>query len=212
MKWYYLYIVPIFILVIWSLVSGFELVSPILLPTPWKVVSALFEILFDKDKNILFDIGLTCYRTLSAFAISSIIGVPLGLLMGYNLKVFRAFEFTVDFCRENIFNGKPLIKSQVTQFALVEMTTEIKLGRTFMEKLCAEHMENNNVVVETSMAKYWTTDMVNRIAERSMDICGESATLESNILARAKRDVRVMSIFAGTNEIMKGIAAKFMGM
>jgi len=99
MKWYYLYIVPIFILVIWSLVSGFELVSPILLPTPWKVVSALFEILFDKDKNILFDIGLTCYRTLSAFIISCIFGVPLGLLMGYNLKVFRAFEFTVDFFR-----------------------------------------------------------------------------------------------------------------
>jgi len=45
-----------------------------------------------------------------------------------------------------------------------------------------------------------------------MDLCGESALLESNIMARTKRDARVMSIFAGTNEIMKGIAAKFMGM
>ncbi len=92
------------------------------------------------------------------------------------------------------------------------MTTDVKLGRTFVEKLCADHMEGEDVVIETSMAKYWTTDMVNRIAERSMNLCGESALLESNIIARIKRDVRVMSIFAGTNEIMKSIAAKFMGM
>ncbi|MFH1153053.1 MAG: acyl-CoA dehydrogenase family protein, partial [Pseudomonadota bacterium] len=108
--------------------------------------------------------------------------------------------------------GKPLVRSQAVQFAIVEMTADVKIGRTFMERLCVEHMEGNNIVVETSMAKYWTTDMVNRIAERCMDLCGESAILETNILARAKRDVRVMSIFAGTNEIMKGIAAKFMGM
>jgi len=90
------------------------------------------------------------------------------------------------------------------------MTAQVKLGKTFMEKLCVDHMEGKNIVIDTSMAKYWTTDMVNEIAERGMDLYGESALLESNPIARAKRDVRVMSIFAGTNEIMKGISAKFM--
>ncbi|MBW2220406.1 MAG: acyl-CoA dehydrogenase family protein, partial [Deltaproteobacteria bacterium] len=124
----------------------------------------------------------------------------------------RIMEFAVDYCNKIVVKGKPLVRSQAIQFALVEMTTEVKLGRTFMEKLCADHMEGKNVVIETSMAKYWTTDMVNRIADRCMDICGESAMLESNPIVRAKRDVRVLSIFAGTNEVMKGIAAKFMGM
>jgi acyl-CoA dehydrogenase len=68
------------------------------------------------------------------------------------------------------------------------------------------------VVVETSMAKYWTTDMVSRIVDRSLDIMGNAGMLEKFPMARAWRDVRVMSIFAGTNEIMKGIAAKFMGL
>ena len=68
------------------------------------------------------------------------------------------------------------------------------------------------MVVETSMAKYWTTDMVSRIADRSLDIMGNDGMLEKFPIARAWRDVRVMSIFAGTNEIMKGIAAKFMGL
>jgi acyl-CoA dehydrogenase len=124
----------------------------------------------------------------------------------------RIMESIVAYCKDTRVNNNPLVRSQAVVFAIVEMTTEVKLGRTFMEKLCADHMEGKNVVVETSMAKYWTTDMVNRIAERAMDLCGESALLESNTIARIKRDVRVMSIFAGTNEIMKGIAAKFMGL
>lgn len=132
--------------------------------------------------------------------------------MGAVFAAERIMEFAVDYCKNTTFNGKPLVRSQAVQFAIVEMTAEVKIGRTFMEKLCADHMEGENIVIETSMAKYWTTDMVNRIAESCMDLCGESATLEANIMARAKRDVRVMSIFAGTNEIMKGIAAKFMGM
>ncbi len=121
-------------------------------------------------------------------------------------------EWTVDSCRKLLRNGKPLIRSQAIQFALVEMMTEVKLGRTFMEKLVMDHIEGQNIVIETSMAKYWTTEMVNRIADRSLEIVGEVGTLESCPIVRAKRDVRVMSIFAGTNEIMKGIAAKFMGM
>ncbi len=54
--------------------------------------------------------------------------------------------------------------------------------------------------------------MVSRIADRSLDIMGNDGMLEKFPMARAWRDVRVMSIFAGTNEIMKGIAAKFMGL
>jgi alkylation response protein AidB-like acyl-CoA dehydrogenase len=101
---------------------------------------------------------------------------------------------------------------QSVQFALVEMATEITIGRTFIENLVAEHMAGQQVIAETSMAKYWTTDMVKRIADRALDFCGRLGTLETCRIARVWRDVRVMSIFAGTNEIMKNIAAKFMGL
>ena len=87
-----------------------------------------------------------------------------------------------------------------------------KLGRTFLDTLILAHMAGETFIVETAMAKYWTTDMVKRIADRALDYCGSFGTLETCQIARAWRDVRVMSIFAGTNEIMKGIAAKFMGL
>ena len=121
-------------------------------------------------------------------------------------------EWTMAHCRNTRVSGKPISKSQTVQFGLVEMATEVKLGRTFVDKLIGEHVEGQNVVIETSMAKYWTTDMVKRIADRALDFCGTFGILEKCPIARAWRDVRVMSIFAGTNEIMKSIAAKFMGL
>jgi acyl-CoA dehydrogenase len=124
----------------------------------------------------------------------------------------RILEWTTEYCQNTRVSGKPLSKSQAVQFGLIEMATDVKLGRTFVEKLVRDHMEGQNVVIETSMAKYWTTDMVKRIADRALDFCGSFGTLEGCQIARAWRDVRVMSIFAGTNEIMKNIAAKFMGL
>jgi alkylation response protein AidB-like acyl-CoA dehydrogenase len=124
----------------------------------------------------------------------------------------RMLEWTLDFCRSHNRNGRPLSKSQAVQFELVEMAADVKIGRTFVDKLVADHIEKKNIVVETSMAKFWTTDLANRTADRALSILGDLAAAESCPLVRAWRDVRVMSIFAGTNEIMKGIAAKFMGL
>ena len=124
----------------------------------------------------------------------------------------RILEWTMAHCQNTRVSGKPIAKSQVVQFGLVEMATEVKLGRTFVDKLIRDHMEGENVVIETSMAKYWTTDMLKRIADRALDFSGTFGILEKCPIAQAWRDVRVMSIFAGTNEIMKSIAAKFMGL
>ena len=124
----------------------------------------------------------------------------------------RMLEWTMDFCRNNNRNGRPLSKSQAVQFELVEMAADVKVGRTFVDKLVADHIEQKNIVVETSMAKFWTTDLANRTADRALTVLGEYAATESCPLVRGWRDLRVMSIFAGTNEIMKGIAAKFMGL
>ncbi len=124
----------------------------------------------------------------------------------------KILEWTIDYCKSAPENAKPISKYQANQYTLVEMATEVKIGRTFMEKLVADHMEGKDVIIETSMAKYWTTEMAKRTADRAMDLFGDAGILETCPIARAFRDVRVMSIFAGTNEIMKGIAAKFMGL
>jgi acyl-CoA dehydrogenase len=124
----------------------------------------------------------------------------------------QMLKWTIDYCQERKAFGKPLTKFQNSQFALVEMATEIKLGRTFLDKTIVEHMEGSNVVVDVSMAKYWTSEMAMRVADRCLQLHGGYGYCEEYPIARAWRDTRVLSIFAGTNEIMKVVAARFMGL
>lgn len=124
----------------------------------------------------------------------------------------RMLDMTMAYCKERNAFGRPLSKFQNTQFRIVEMATEVRLGRTFVEKLVMDHVEGANVVVNVSMAKYWTTEMAMRVADGCVQLHGGYGYCEEYPIARAWRDARVMSIFAGTSEIMKGIAAKFMGL
>jgi alkylation response protein AidB-like acyl-CoA dehydrogenase len=127
-----------------------------------------------------------------------------------NTMAAFALDWTIEFMRaQSTSNGSGKL-CQTARFSLVEMSTEIRLGRTFLEKLIADHMEGRNIVTETSMAKFWNTEMANRVVGGCLDICGEMAMLESCPVVRTFRDVRVTPIFAGTNEIMKSIVAKSM--
>jgi len=121
-------------------------------------------------------------------------------------------EWTLEYLRKKSDPGTSAKISQTTQFALAEMTTEVTLGRVFLDKLIADHMEGRNIVTETSMAKYWNTDMANRVANRCIDLIGDYGMLEECPIVRTFRDVRVTPIFAGTNEIMKIIIAKSIGL
>ena len=137
------------------------------------------------------------------------------LLVAILAKTMAEFvlEWTTDYIQHiHSTNGSKSLP-QAVQFALVELETEVKLGQTFLEKLIADHMAGKQIVAETSMAKYWNTEMANRVADHCLDLCGEFSVLEESCpIARTFRDVRVTTIFAGTNEIMKGIVAKSMGL
>ncbi|MBU0516532.1 MAG: acyl-CoA dehydrogenase family protein [Proteobacteria bacterium] len=92
--------------------------------------------------------------------------------------------------------------------------------RKFMAKEVSPHVDDweragivsRDVIVETSMAKAWITEMANRVTDGCVRLHGGYGYGEEYPVARDWRDMRVMSIFAGTNEIMRGIAAKFMGL
>ena len=115
---------------------------------------------------------------------------------------------TIKYCKQREVFGKPLTKFQNTQFALAEMAAEIKIGRTFVDKLIVEHWQKNSVVIDVSMAKLWITEMAWRVADRCLQLFGGYGYCEEYPIARAWRDIRITRILAGSNEIMKQIIAK----
>lgn len=130
------------------------------------------------------------------------------------LQAVDSAEFALDWVVGYIKGPSPeaaaLSRSQAVQFELAEMATELEIGKTFTHKLMADHLEKREVTRETSMAKYWTTDLLKRTVGRALDLIGAEGARESCPLARTWRDAQIYSIFAGTNEIMKTIIAKQM--
>lgn len=122
-------------------------------------------------------------------------------------KARLALEQTIGLLKNRA--DKPL--SQAESFALVEMTTELELGRVFVERLVLEHMAGRDIAARVCMAKYWASEMANRVVCRCLDLIGLEAMSEACPVVRTFRDLRVFKIFAGTNEIMKVVAAKSLG-
>lgn len=119
---------------------------------------------------------------------------------------------TIDYVKNREVFGKALARYQHTQFEFAEMATEIRLGRNYVDKLIMEHMAGENIAQDVSMAKYWTTEMAFRVADRCMQLFGGYGYCEDYPIARAWRDIRVNRILGGTNEIMKIVIAKNLGL
>jgi len=78
-------------------VTALQLIDQVLLPTPIDTFLALWEGVFQGD--LLRDFWLTLYRSLYAFVIATLLGIPIGILLGANERLYRSFEFLIDFFR-----------------------------------------------------------------------------------------------------------------
>ncbi|MGC9195741.1 MAG: acyl-CoA dehydrogenase family protein [Syntrophobacteraceae bacterium] len=121
-------------------------------------------------------------------------------------------ETTLSYCRDRRAFGKPISSFQHNSFKIVDMATEIKLGRTFLDRLIRDHSNAKDVVMEVSMAKSWIGEMANRVAYACVQLHGGYGYMEEYAICGFARDVRPISIFAGTTEVMKLIVAKKMGL
>jgi acyl-CoA dehydrogenase len=119
---------------------------------------------------------------------------------------------TIDYVKSREAFGKPVSQFQNTQFKIAEMATEVEMGRAFLDQLIAEHMDGRNVVTKVSMAKWRLTDTAKKIAGECLQLHGGYGYMEEYEIARRFRDIQVSSIYAGTNEIMKTIIAKNLGL
>ncbi len=84
-------------IVVWTLVSHFELVPQRFLPLPWKVVGALWGML--TERNFAEDIWISVARVWSAFLLSVVMAVPIGMWMSNYRIVGTLIEPIVDFIR-----------------------------------------------------------------------------------------------------------------
>lgn len=88
---------PIVLLIVWDIVVRLGWIKAILLPAPSDTILTLISGM--AGGTLLHDFLMTLYRTLLAFAIATLAGMPLGILLGSNEKSYRSVEFLIDFFR-----------------------------------------------------------------------------------------------------------------
>ncbi|HVP27589.1 MAG TPA: acyl-CoA dehydrogenase family protein [Myxococcota bacterium] len=127
-------------------------------------------------------------------------------------SVRRSLDDTIEYVRQRRAFGKPLAAFQNTQFKLAELATEVEVGQAFVDKLLAAHVRGEEIVSEVSMAKWWTTDLQKRLTAECLQLHGGYGFMREYPISEDYADAAVQSIYAGTNEIMKVIIAKRMGL
>ncbi len=121
-------------------------------------------------------------------------------------------SLTLDYVKERKAFGKSISDFQNTQFKLAEMATQVQLGRTFIDDLIVKHMDGQDIYTQVSMAKWWISDNARKMAPECMQLHGGYGFMEEYKIARRYRDIAVAPIYAGSNEIMKVIIAKDLGL
>ena len=108
--------------------------------------------------------------------------------------------------------GKRIAEFQNTQFKLAELATEVEIGQAFVDKLLAAHVRGEKIVTEVSKAKWWTTDLQKRLSGQCLQLHGGYGFMMEYPIAADYADAAVQSIYAGSNEVMKVIIAKNLGL
>ena len=88
---------PLVLFIVWDLVVRLGFIKPILLPPPMAALGALFGGL--AGGPLLGDFLVTVWRTVQAFLIAAVVGMPLGIVLGSTEKAYRSVEFLIDFFR-----------------------------------------------------------------------------------------------------------------
>ncbi len=120
----------------------------------------------------------------------------------------RCLDMTLAYVKERKAFGKRVADFQNTRFKLAEMATEIELGQSLVDRCTQDHIQGQDTTVSASMAKYWTSEMLGRVADECVQLFGGYGYMNEYPIARAFLDARVQRIFAGTTEIMKEIISR----
>ncbi len=123
-----------------------------------------------------------------------------------------AIDWTVDYVKQRKVFGQPLAALQNTRFTLAELQTEVQVAQVFVDKCCELVCKDQLDTATASMAKYWTTDLQSKVMDECLQLFGGYGYMWEYPIARGYADARVARIYGGTNEIMKEVITRSMGL
>jgi len=121
-------------------------------------------------------------------------------------------DATLRYAKDRTAFGRPIGKFQHNRFVIAEMATEAHIARVFVDDCIAQHLRGELDAKTASMAKYWVTELQNRLVDRGVQMHGGYGYMAEYPIARAFVNSRVQTIYGGTTEIQKEIIGRSLGL
>lgn len=136
----------------------------------------------------------------------------LQIAIGAVANAQAVIDQTVAYVKDRKVFGQAVGNYQNTRYTLAELQTEVQVAQVFVDR-CTELLLQDQLDTATaSMAKYWTTDLQCKVADECVQLHGGYGYMWEYGVTRAYADARVQRIYGGTNEIMKEVISRQMGL
>ena len=124
----------------------------------------------------------------------------------------QILEETIEYTKERKAFGQPIGTFQHNKFKLAEMVTKVEVTEAYVDDCVAAHAEGKLSAVDAAKAKWWAAETQSKVLDECVQLHGGYGYMNEYRVARAWRDARINKIWAGTNEIMKELIGRDLGL
>ena len=118
---------------------------------------------------------------------------------------------TIAYAKERTAFGQPIGTFQYNKFKLAELVTAVEVTQAYVDDCVAAHARGELTAVDAK-AKWWSAQVQNDVLDECVQLYGGYGYMNEYRVARAWRDARVTKIWAGSNEIMKELIGRDLGL
>jgi alkylation response protein AidB-like acyl-CoA dehydrogenase len=130
-----------------------------------------------------------------------------------NLAHVRAIlDETIAYAKERKAFGQAIGHFQHNKFLLAELVTKVEVTQAYVDQCIVAHTRGELSAVDAAKAKWWTAQVQNDVLDACVQLHGGYGFMNEYRVARAWRDARVTKIWAGSNEIMKELIGRDLGL
>jgi alkylation response protein AidB-like acyl-CoA dehydrogenase len=119
---------------------------------------------------------------------------------------------TLQYVRERRAFGRPIGTFQHSRFLLAELMTELDVTQAYVDRCVQAHVSGELTSVDAAKVKWWAADVQNRVIDACVQLHGGYGYMQEYDVARAWCDARITKIWAGSNEIMKEVIGRDLGL
>src|SRR3954463_14632476 len=119
---------------------------------------------------------------------------------------------TLEYAKERKAFGQGIGSFQHNKFLLAELFTQVDVTQAYVDQCVVAHTAGDLTPTDAAKAKWWTSQVQNEILDHCVQLHGGYGYMNEYRVARAWRDARVSKIGAGSNEIMKELIGRDLGL